>query len=227
MNFEGTTEHILNKNVPDFGLIFANTVKRRELITCDNVTKPCPSSDERPLLATTMAISKRNTSNAGFFRNGADLAVVVLSDEDEGSDGTNATLPSQVMSSVTQAFGPNKTFSVYGILIEPMDSACWNLQQNNSGQYGHHAYQLAELTGGVTGSICDNDYGPTLTSIGNRVRDMVKTITLRYVPDPDRLQLILTPFDSSVTWELEGKIIRFNKPPKKGSQATVVYLPKK
>ncbi len=220
-------QKILTKNTPNFANIFKSTVNRDEVTGCNNVTVMCPSSDERPLEAISMAVAKRNSDNAGFFRDGADLAVVILSDEDERSNGAAGALTAVALNAaVNLAFGGSKTFSAYGIVIEPNDSACLSANASGPGYYGLQAAALALLTGGVTGSICDSDFGPALESIGNRVKDLVKSVSLQYTPDPSTVQLIMSPFDSSLTWTIEGNQIRFNKSPKKGTRIEVVYLPK-
>lgn len=218
---KGTGGKILNKNVPNFAKVFENTVYREELIGC--VDPNCPSADERPLEAVNLAIGKRASDNAGFFRNGADLAVVVLSDEDEGSTGVGTT-GQTVINTVKAAFG-SKTLTGFGIIIKPGDTACYNAQSGNAGQYGDYAAAFATLTGGLTGSICDADYGPTLASIGTRVREMVKTITLKMMPNPDTIQLRIRPFDPNLQWIIEGQTITFKTPPKAGTKIDVTYLP--
>lgn len=220
--FSGTSTKILNKNVPNYAAAFANTVVRPE-VTCTPSGPSCPSSDERPLQAITMAIGKRNAENNGFFRNGADLATVILSDEDEGSTGAGTT-GQMVVDSVKAAFG-SKTYTGFGIVIKPGDTACFNAQTASSGKYATFAGGLATLTGGLLGSICDSDYGPTLTSIGQRVREMVKTITLRMMPNPDTIQIRIRPFDPNLQWTIEGQTITFNTPPKPGTRIDIMYLP--
>lgn len=224
--FKGFGGKILNKNVPNFENAFRSTVVRDEVLNCDNVSIPCGSGDERPLQALVSAFGKRNTANSGFFRDGADLAVVILSDEDEGSDGTDAIAATAVISAFNMVFGGGKKMSAFAIVIEPGNTACFNAQAMNAGQYGTHASSLASLTGGVTGSICNTDYGPTLSSIGNRVRDLVKHVSLRYVPTPESVRVVITPEDPSLTWTIDGSAIRFNKTPAKGTTIEVYYVAK-
>lgn len=224
--FAGIGSKVLTKNSVNYETAFKNTIVRNEILTCDDVSKPCPSSDERPLQAAIMAIQKAGGENSGMFRAGADLAVVVLSDEDEGSDGTNAVAASAVVAAFAQTFGGAKSLSGYGIIIQPGNTACFNQNSAGGGQYGTYAANFASVTGGVTGSICDLDYTAALTSIGNRVREIVKSVTLRFPPNPDTVQIVIKPFDSSLTWEIIGSTIAFNKPPKKGTQVEVVYLPR-
>ncbi len=220
---KGTATKILNKNVPNYAQVFQNTVYRDELINCTDPN--CPSSDERPLEATVQAVGKRNAENAGLFRTGADLAVVILSDEDEQSVG-GGTTGVDVVNAVKAAFG-TKTFTGFGIILRPGDTACYALQTANSGagQYGDFVAAFATLTKGLLGSICDTDYGPTLTSIGTRVRESVRTITLKLMPNPDTIQLRIRPFDPNLQWTIEGQTITFNTPPKAGTKIDVMYLP--
>lgn len=221
---KGTATKILTKNVPNYGSVFQNTVYREEIVGC--VDPNCPSADERPLEAITQAVGKRATDNAGFFRTGADLAVVVLTDEDEQSTGSGTT-GQDVVNAVKNAFGANKTFTGFGILVKPGDTACYNAQRaaNGAGTYGTFAAAFATLTKGLTGSICDADYGPTLSSIGTRVREMVRTITLKQMPNPDTIQLRIRPYDPNLQWTIDGQTITFTTPPKAGTKIDVMYLP--
>ncbi len=219
---KGASGKILTAATPNYAQVFANTVVRDELVNCKDTD--CPSADERPLEAITLAISKRNGDNAGFFRDGADLATIILSDEDERSTGSG-TSATDVVNTVKSAFGVNKTFTAFGIVIKPGDSTCYNRQQANGGNYGTYASALALLTQGLTGSICDDDYGPTLASIGNRVREAVKSITLKVMPNPSTIQLKMIPFDPNLQWTVEGQTITFSYPPKAGTKIWVAYLP--
>lgn len=218
---------VLSVNTPNYPKEFAQTVVRNETLSCNpEAGIVCPSADERPLEAVRMAISKHKDENSGLFRSGADLAVVMLTDEDEGSDLTNAITSQAVIEAFATTFGTSKTLSTYGIIVQPGDTACYDEQLlTNGAQYGTRAAELAALTGGVTGSICDEDYSPILSSIGDRVRDMVKSVTLKYTPLPETVQLFVRPSDPSLTWQINGNTIVFNKPPNNGTKIDVVYRP--
>ncbi len=222
VTMKGSAAKILNKNIPDYEELFKSTVVREEVIGCTN---DCPSADERPLEAIRMAIDKQNGDNAGFFRPDADLVTIILSDEDEGSDGLNAISAGDVLDHFTLAFGVDKRLTGFGILIQPGDTACYDSQVKTGGHYGLRATELATLTGGVTGSICDSDYLNTLASIGERVREVSSTVTLRELPMPETIQLRMSPFDPDLSWSIEGQTIRFNKLPRKGTRVDIVYMP--
>lgn len=221
---KGTNQKVLTKNVPGYANIFKNTVVREETIGCTN---NCPSGDERPMEAIRMAMEKKNTDNAGFFRDDSDLVTIVLSDEDEGSNGTNALSPSTVIDHFKSIFGNVKRLTGFGIIVRPGDLSCYNTQSQNGGNYGNVASNFASLTGGETGSICDSDYGPALASIGERVRKVSQSVTLRSLPKPETLQLRTVPADPDLTWTLEGQTIQFNKLPAKGTRVDIVYMPNK
>ncbi len=217
--FAGTTSNILTSMVPDYSTKFANTIHRTEVGT----------ADERGMRAMMMSFGKRNAENFGFFRSTADLAVVILSDEDEASDGGATTTdpantPSEVVQSFTNAFGRSKTMTVYGVIIAPSDTACYNAQQAEGSKYGTILNNLVTMTNGVVGSICDTDYGATLAAIGNRVVQGVRTATLSAVP-AGNFQVVVTPADPTLTWVLNGRVLAFNKPPAKNTKVDVTYFP--
>lgn len=219
----GTNTRILTNKIPNYETVFQNTIVRKAEM--ENCGLECPSDDERPLAAVIGAVSKRNAENAGFWRNNSDFVVIFLSDEDEkyAADGMPVE-PQAVINTVRAAF-PNKPFNAYGILTRPGDSACLNQVAQVSGKYSVYQAELIQLTGGVMGSICDDDYSSALDSIGNRVRTNSGSLTLKYSPIPDTVQLVITPFDPELTWQLDGRSIRFNKQPKKGTTITVRYMP--
>lgn len=118
--------------------------------------------------------------NSGCYRNGAGLAVIILSDEDERSVGGDASqivyeeeknkplenddLPSTYVAAVKQVFGNSKRFTVNSIIVRPGDTACKNQQDQESSKshYGVKYNELSNLTGGRVGSICDSDYSTNL-----------------------------------------------------------------
>jgi hypothetical protein len=56
------------------------------------------------------------------------------------------------------------------------------------------------------------------------VRDNVQTVTLKYAPIPESVQLRITPFDPDLKYSIEGRSIRFNKTPNKGTKIEVLYM---
>lgn len=216
LSFTGASTKILTKNVANYEGVFLNTIQRPEV----------GDGDERGMLAIIEAIGKRATDNVGMFRANADLAVVILTDEDEGSTGgSNVTQPQDVVNAFQTAFGNSKNLTVYSISIAPSDHACYTASSASGSKYGVLVNGLVDLTGGVTGSICDNDYGPALADIGNRVLAGVRTATLTKDPKSGTIQINLIPVDPTLTWSISGRTVVFNRPPAKGTVLEVIYKP--
>lgn len=222
VQLHGLNQYILTKNTPNYKEVFANTVVRPEGVNCGS---NCPSIVERPLEAAMLALAKGEAS--GFIRPGAELAIVILSDADEGGDGSgDITTPQFLLGTAASVFNQEKRITGYGIIVEPGDADCLNQQRQFSPNsfYGYNAAMLAHLTGGVTGNICDNNYSHSLKKIGEHVLHLVSTLTLSHQPLRGSVQVTLTPEDPSIKWTLDGKNIEFNKPPKPGTRVDVNYL---
>lgn len=220
LNFEGLNTYILTQNSPNYQQAFQNTIVRKEGINC---SQSCPSGDEQPLRAAIMALEKRNTNNKGFFRPNADLGLLILSDEDEMSTGpSKATSPQSVITTVNNIWGDQKRVFTYGMVIQPNDTACFN-ENNGVGNYGDFVYELAQLTGGLTGSICDADYAPTLGLIGDHARHLINGVQLQLYPEVDTISINFTP-SHKTEWTLAGRNISFENPPPKGTKIKVTYM---
>lgn len=210
VTFEGTTTNVLSETVTNYKDVFLNTVKR----------KASKSSSERPLEATILALSKANTVNKGFFREQASLSIIYISDEDERSNGgSKATKPSEVVAAVT-SLSSKKDFTAYGIIVEPGDSKC--LFKAGNHKEATHVSALAYATGGLTGSICADDYSPTLKAIGKNVRKLNDTFELLDLPDNDSVEVSLAP-EQDIKWSLEGKKLIFDVPPLDDTKITVKF----
>jgi hypothetical protein len=229
--YKGSNTKILTPKTPNAEQLFFNTIQRDETIDCGRRTSfpYCPSSIEQPLKAIVMSVNERNLENAGFFRQGVDLAVVVLSDEDEMSTGTDPSMtrPTDVVNHFGAVFGNTKRLIVHGIIIQPRDSTCRAAQRADSGvgEYGQQVYNLAGLTGGRTYSICDADYGKNLSSISQDVRKQVSGFDLSHEPDPKTVEVTTTP-PLDIAWRVEGRRLIFDSPPPAGTRIEVRYLPK-
>src|SRR5690606_3464453 len=103
------------------------TIKRPESKLCDDsgfLEQACPSPDERGIYALNLAV-ERNEKD--FFRSGAHLAVIILSDEDERSFGGHGTqgqgwpleakdLPETFVLGMQNNF-PTKSVSVHSVIV--------------------------------------------------------------------------------------------------------------
>lgn len=141
---------------------------------------------ERSKTATTDTVS---APNRAFFRSGATLSVVLVSDADESpSAGTSIRNIPENLVSLVKSYWPTKTFSFHSIIVKPGDTYCHNTGGESTSSngslddYGDTYAKLSQLTGGVIGSVCATDYTSQLQSIGQKVVESVKTVTLSCLP---------------------------------------------
>lgn len=142
------------------------------------------SDDERAINATYRAIEHMSdeASHRQFFRMDSRLAVVTISDEDECSKGNclshaPRSVPQNLLNLIHSTFGPQKVFSFNSIIKASNDTRCWS-----ASRVGATYQELSEMTGGVIGSICADDYTPILSDIGQNVLSLMKSVNLQCVP---------------------------------------------
>lgn len=190
---------------------FQNTIKRPETYNCDNNYAACPSGDERAIYAANLAFERADSQ---FFRQDAHLALVILSDEDERSNGGNIRgyaledkdMPATLVQRLSSTFGPDKIMSVHAVVIKPGDTACYNQQNAQADVKGFYANTYKELThpsqslkdlgnivDGHMGSICAGDYGSELGDIASKMNHNVNLIQLQCPPIQDTLTVEFSP----------------------------------
>lgn len=218
-------QYYLTPSSPNYLASFRNTIQRPETRDC-LLTSTCPSGREEGLRSTIEAMNRRRTDNVGFFRDDADLAVVMLTDEDEASNAPpSATTPQQVVQAFQSIWGTNKKFSSYGIIVRPGDATCWNTQRaqlGNNANYGTYPALLAALTGGLTVSICEPDYSLTLTQIGENVTRLSRSVDLSQTPINGTVTVVFTPAHST-TWSISGRRVTFDRPAPVGTRIEIFY----
>jgi hypothetical protein len=218
VQLSGQQTRILKSGTPDVETTFLNTVK----------VGTTGSGNEQPMAATIMAFEKRNAENAGFFRSETDLAILVLSDEDEMSNGAAGTTAAEVVQQFKNIWGNSKRLLSFGIIIKPGDQQCLDQQLADSagGSFGTRANDLAKLTGGETFSICDSDYSTSLQAIGEKVRNLVFSIQLTQVPVPRSVHVDISTGEQ-IGFRVEGDRIIFDRAPQQGARIIVTYnMPK-
>lgn len=145
------------------------------------------SGDERGINAAYRAVERFSAGSVGnrdFFRTDARLAIVLISDEDECSEGyekcsgdNTASIPANLLAVVHQRLGIDKVISFNSIIYKPGDANC------TTGAYEGKTYEaLTKLTNGSEGSVCDADYTTPLANIGSKVVELIKSVTLSCAP---------------------------------------------
>ncbi|MCB0369720.1 MAG: hypothetical protein KDD45_09840 [Bdellovibrionales bacterium] len=113
-----------------------------------------------------------------FIRDNSQLAVVVISDEDESAN-TSMNDPQSVLNLISDTWNTQKRFSFHSIITKPGDTAC---RSTYGATYGERYKAFSNLTGGIIGSVCEMDYAEQVKGIANGIRNLLKTITLQCEP---------------------------------------------
>lgn len=142
---------------------------------------------ERGINAATRSVLRaaNPSANKDFFRANAGLAVIVISDEDECSNGLQScpsssydySNPTSAISSIKSVLGSQKLVSFSSIIYIPGDQNC-----STGKNQGNTYKQITELTGGVMGSVCSNDYTSALNVLGQRVVELISSVALECPP---------------------------------------------
>lgn len=205
LRFDQNLTHIDN-NTPNAQELFGATIQRPEE----------GSGDERGIYAANLAIQMNENS---WIRSDAHLAVVVVSDEDERSNGTNLQdldKPESFHREVKGNLGENKNYSFHAIIA---DQAC---VRASGGNIGNIYNGLANDLKGIVGNICSNDYSSQLTDIGTRIQTFSNSIQLKCAPYEGKVT-VKKLSGEKVLGVAEGTKFLFAEPVEGGTRLTVEY----
>lgn len=143
------------------------------------------SNTEEGIRATARAIQRHvnpkdaiDQQHKKFFRDGASLSVVVVSDEDESSSEP-INKGSELLKLVDNTWSGKKKFQFHSIITRPGDQQCLD---GEGMSVGYFYAELTKKTEGILGNICEEDYGSQLAAIGQSVANTQKTYDLDCVP---------------------------------------------
>lgn len=148
-------------------------------------------------------------TNKNFIRSDAQLAVVLISDEDE-SESNLINDPANFVKFIQTKFNNQKSMSFHSIIARPDDAACLSGEGYSA---GHRYAALSNLTGGVIGDVCAADYSAQVQGIAEGVRKTLKSLTLACAPVVDSVRSITVVKDGQVyngTRKMEGLNLVFD-----------------
>lgn len=176
----GNGSKYLDSKVPeaDAERLFAKTIHRKE----------SGSPYEQGIYATYRFLEREASAVAPFMRADASLNIVFLADADETPYSSLLTGESVVkkrnkpdeLLKYLKANWPMKNFQFHSIVVNEGDKAC--LAQSDNESYGLAYEYLSGKTNGVKGSVCAADYGNQLLFLSEKIKDLVKTMTLDCAP---------------------------------------------
>ena len=203
----GNSQHVLDPSIDD--------IEAQRLLGNAIQLGAGGSSSEEGIRATYRALEKSFDpsfpQHQHFIRSDAALAVILISDEDE-SDNDRRNKPENLLNFVKQNF-PNKSFKYHSMINLPE----FNCVNNDLG-FGDEYKKMSRLTGGIIGSVCQDNYSEDLSIIGEDVKNQVSSVELQCIPqDRDNdgkadLIIELEVVDLAPSYKIEGKKVTFSKP---------------
>ncbi|MDF1565158.1 MAG: VWA domain-containing protein [Deltaproteobacteria bacterium] len=190
--------------------------------------------DEQGFSAALAALTEPLISgaNAGFLREGADLAVIIVSDEDDNSLGDVDHYARRFKA--LKGVGNEDTVSVSVVVgerpsgcVSPDDVGILWAEADNGERY----HQVAALTGGIDASVCAADYRATLEELGLRFSGLRRIFPLSASPRVATLRVtvdgLAVPRDAAAGWTYDGPTLSIqflgNYVPPPGSVVEIRY----
>lgn len=183
------------------------------------------SGNERGILTAERAITQKCGLNSDWLRPNSALAVLIVSDEDNcsnGSDCGNAdyTHARYLTDAMAQDRVLGSTARAYGLIYHPSQSP------SECGTAANKAPIYAEVigaTGGTWGSICDDDYSTTLSAIS---KDIAVTLSKKFAlrKQPRAASVVVKVNGTTVNdYKVIGNVVEFDRAPVEGAQIEIAY----
>lgn len=196
--------------------LFARTIRRPKSCALQKGLDDC-DDHERAIYQANLIINRQDRHQ--FFRQGSEVNIVIVSDEDERSNGQNLEPLDEPEYLIQNAKSLGaRSFTVHVIINRPDDKKCLDGQ---GVEYGRVYRRVAELTGGVIGDVCATDYAQQLRSIAGAIQQAAQSLDM-----PCRLQeapLVSTVpvLDPSYNFVIQNNKLTFNKPVPGGTKIFV------
>ena len=164
-----------------------------------------------------------------WVRDGSTLSVLFVSDEDDCSKGTcpdQVDWRTEIVNHVNSIREIGKNARFYGLIWEP------GTQCDEAKNEGNTYYELIHnplgldnpgATSGKSGSICAEDYTPTLEGISKDISNLIKSqFDLKEIPDPNSVAIKVNGEDW-VDFEVQDQGLVFSQVPPAESEITIQY----
>lgn len=206
---------------------------------------PSGSGFEQPIKSVNKAFLMANSENSDCFRPGINKSVLIITDEDELSDGwiiradepvsgltpTALNFPNSLITTVKNQF-PWNAINVNAIAIKENDTVCLDEQRRKNGIYdfrsGYPAVRVSEaalISQGTVQSICERDYSTSMMSIGNSIRESLFSTELNCAESEAKIISInyLNSMHSDRRYEIAGTRLNFYPALTASEQAEVQF----
>jgi hypothetical protein len=195
----------LTPDMPNAREYFAQTIRRPK--SCALKGYDDCDDHERAIYATNLLIARNNETH--FFRPDTHVNIVIVSDEDENSNGTHLDALDIPETLVANAASLHPTsFTVHSIITRPGDLKCIKGQGEN---YGNIYAHLSQITGGVIGNVCDNDYTDQLKIIADTIQKKTPPLEIPCQLQEPPMVSTVPVLDASYSFQIHENRILFNK----------------
>jgi len=169
------------------------------------------SGNERGLDAAARALGETMTAgdNAGFLRPDALLSVIFVSDEEDTSHyGVNdyinffRDLNGQRR---RDSFNASALIGVDSDSLEPSDCGINPLNPNAGARAAQRYWDVAEQTGGVVASICEDEFAEVVNRMGLASSRLLDTFLLEQRADPSSLEVTLFIDEESTELDMDDE----------------------
>ena len=222
----GEAQNILTPQTPDYHNVFFHTVSHSPKKDCKKPPFCIEHYLEEPLRALKSSIQRVEYDNGAFFRPGADLVSLTITNEDErsGKDQKRATSAKEVVETFNTYLKPlGKRFFAFNILVEDEFCVEKSRERNITAKVGEMVGELADETGGFNISICDEDYSEGLQNISKAIETFVEQSV--DIEEPFILKTFKVEFLNSdpIPWKLLDKRLIFERGPLEDIRIKISY----
>ncbi len=133
-------------------------------------------------------VSKRETDNAGFYREEAGLALIVISDEDDYS----VMVTIDEFASWMNNLKPDPEMVTFNSIVGP-NGGC-----PTAAEPGRDYLAVTDQVGGIDWSICTDDWSSLLTQLGMQAAGLKREFYLSQIPVAETIKVAVTEPDGLV-----------------------------
>jgi hypothetical protein len=161
-----------------------------------------------------------------WIREQSSLAVLYVTDEDNCSDGDDCkkkpwSRSTYLTDYLKQIREPGMNARVYGLMWPPNVPK----DQCKAGRHQGKVYAEAiKATKGVYGSICQDDWSPTLMQISKDMQETLNTkFTLKYDPEPSTVKVFVNGTELKTGFKVQGRVVEVMPAPADKAMVKISY----
>ena len=172
------------------------------------------------------ALSPGCVGAGGWLRPNSTLAVLIVSDEDNCSDGTQCAISEHnsadyLLDHLRTIREPGVNAKVFGLVWHATEAQS---QCTTAYRQANVYSDLIDATSGTWGSICDSDYSQTLQAMSMDLSLILKTqFALNFQPFFDSIEVTINGVKLLDGYTITGNVIEFAEAPAPGSRIYVNY----